>query len=134
MKTTRGPFFSGRGKVLVVEDEAIIAMDMAHILRRHGCEVAAVVSSGEESIVQAERLRPDLVFMDVRLKGSVSGIEAGLQIRDRLHIPVVYLTAFGEDIAADPVGATRDFPRIMKPFVEREIENILVRFLPGGNN
>jgi CheY-like chemotaxis protein len=134
MKATRGPFFAGRGKVLVVEDEAIIAMDMANILRHHGCEIAAVVSSGEESIVQAERHRPDLVFMDVRLKGTVSGLEAGLQIRDRLHIPVVYLTAFGEDIAADPVGSTRDFPRIMKPFIEREIETILGRFLPSRNN
>jgi CheY-like chemotaxis protein len=130
MKTTRGPFFTGRGKVLVVEDEAIIAMDLANVLRRLGCEITAVVSSGEESIERAERLRPDLVFMDVRLKGSVSGLEAGLQIRDRLHIPVVHLTAFGEDVAADPIGASRDFPRVMKPFIEREIETILGRFLP----
>lgn len=122
-----------RPRILIVEDEAIIAMDLANVLRRHGCEITAVVSSGEESIEHAERLRPDLVFMDVRLKGSVSGLEAGLQIRDRIHIPVVYLTAFGEDVAADPFGAGRDFPRVMKPFIEREIESILGRFLPGRN-
>jgi CheY-like chemotaxis protein len=125
---------STRGKVLVVEDEAIIAMDMAHILRSRGCQIAALVSSGEESIVQAERLHPDLVFMDVRLKGAINGLQAGREIRERFRIPVVYLTAFGEDLAAMPEASGNDFPRVLKPFVEREIESVLRRFLPVSGN
>ncbi len=120
----------GRGRILIVEDEAIIAMDMAHTLKGMGCAVAGLASSGEEAIALADRLKPDLVFMDVRLKGRVNGIEAGRAIRDRLKIPVVYLTAFGEDIAAAFSDAKEEFPRVLKPFIEREIERVLQKFLP----
>jgi CheY-like chemotaxis protein len=122
---------AARRKVLVVEDEAIIAMHMEKILRSRGCEIAGLVASGEESIAQAERLQPDLVFMDIGLKGSIDGFEAGRQIRSRFHIPVVFLTSHGEDIIPDPPAAKSDFPRVLKPFEEHEIEGVLRRFLPG---
>jgi len=118
-----------RGRILIVEDEAIIAMDLAHILKSHGCEIIGQASSGEEAIALADRLKPDLVFMDVRLKGMINGIQAGRAIRDRLRIPVVYLTAFGEDVAASS-GPNGDFPRVLKPFVEREIAQVLGQHLP----
>ena len=119
-----------RGRILIVEDEAIIAMDLAHILKSHGCEIVGQASSGEEAITLANRLRPDLVFMDVRLKGLINGIEAGRAIRERLRIPVIYLTAFGEDVAADSSGLGGDFTLVLKPFVEREIAQVLGRHLP----
>jgi CheY-like chemotaxis protein len=121
---------SPRGKILIVEDEAIIAMDMAHILRSRGCEIAGLASSGEDAVALAERLRPDLVFMDVRLKGRINGLQAGRLIRERLAVPVVFLTAFGDDVAADSEASLRGLPRVLKPFVEHEIEGVLNRFLP----
>ncbi len=128
MSADTAPHASVWGRVLVVEDEAIIAMDLVRILRKLGCEIAGQASSGEDSIALAERLRPQLVFMDVRLKGSVNGLEAGREIWEKLRIPVVYLTAFGSDVAAVGPAPGPELPRVMKPFVEREIESVLGLF------
>ncbi|MGB9940512.1 response regulator [Methanosarcina sp.] len=81
------------GKILVVEDEHIVAMGIQIMLKNLGYTVTGVASSGEEAISKAESTFPDLVLMDIMLKGELDGIEASKEIIARLGIPVVYLTA-----------------------------------------
>jgi len=108
-------------RILVVEDEKIIAMDIQHTLRGFGYEVCGVVSSGEESIEQAFQNRPDLVLMDIGLKGPIDGICAARAIQSHLPIPVIYLTAYGDEKTLNRVDQTKPFGYIYKPFEESEL-------------
>jgi two-component system, response regulator PdtaR len=122
-----------RPRVLVVEDEVIIALDLAAILRRHGCEVSAMVTTGEASIIEAEAGRPDLVLMDINLKGDMNGVQAAHEIHSRWGIPVVYLTAYSEDVPG-LLGRVNGLPRLLKPFDDLDIEEALEKYLPRRNN
>ena len=84
-------------KILVVEDEIIVGMEIKDRLERLGYSVIDTVSSGEEAVKRAEETSPDLVLMDIRLKGDMDGIEAAKRIRHRFNIPVIYLTAYADD-------------------------------------
>lgn len=128
------PHSAGPARILVVEDEAIIAMDLAATLRRQGYLVSGTVDTGEESIVRAESERPDLVFMDINLKGPMNGIEAADEIRRRWGIPVIYLTAYGEEIHLGRPGQSNGTPRLLKPFDDGDLEQILSKYLPAYNN
>lgn len=121
-------------RILVVEDEAIIARDIQNILSRFGYQVSGMASSGEESIRKAKDLNPDLVLMDVRLKGPMDGIEAAHRIYDGLHIPVVYLTAFGEEKSLEGAQPINGFMSIVKPFEENDIQCVIQKILPHNNN
>jgi CheY-like chemotaxis protein len=81
-------------RILIVEDEGVVAKDIKSSLRRLGYIVPAMVLSGEQAIKEVEKIRPDLVLMDIRLDGGMDGIQTAEVIRDRFHIPVVYLTAY----------------------------------------
>jgi PAS domain S-box-containing protein len=109
------------GKIVVVEDERIVARDLEATLTRLGYSVCAVVSSGEEAIQQAEQCRPDLVLMDIVLKGRVDGVEATRIIRERFDIPVIYLTAYADDATFQRAKATLPASYLFKPFKEREL-------------
>ena len=82
-----------QGRIMIVEDERITAEDIHDILTHLGYTVTALVSSGADAIREAERTSPDLVLMDIRIKGDMDGIEAAREIRERFDIPAVYLTA-----------------------------------------
>jgi len=87
--------------VLIVEDEAIVSMDLRYRLESMGYRVPAGITSGEEAIDAASQLHPDVVLMDIRLRGEMDGIDAAGEIRRRFNIPVVYLTIHaGEDTLA----------------------------------
>jgi PAS domain S-box-containing protein len=107
--------------ILVVEDEAIVARLIEKKLMGAGYSVPAVVQSGEDAISVAAATRPDLVLMDIRLRGAVDGIEAAQQIRDQHNIPVVYLTAFADEATFDRAKRTRPFGYLIKPFGERDL-------------
>lgn len=109
-------------KILVVEDESIIALDIAERLRRLGYEVTATAVSGDEAMDAAIRTRPDLVLMDIMLPGAVDGIEAAARIRDRLEVPVVYLTAYADQATLARAQVTEPFGFILKPFQERGLK------------
>jgi CheY-like chemotaxis protein len=85
-----------KAKVLIVENEGIVALDLKNRMEELGHSVLGVVASGEEAIQEARRTRPDLVLMDIRLRGGVDGIAAADVIWSRFSIPVVYLTAVGD--------------------------------------
>lgn len=108
-------------QILVVEDEAIVATDIADTLHVLGYAVPAVASSGEAAIEVAAATRPDLVLMDIRLKGSIDGVKAAHAISHRLGIPVVYLTAHADERTLRRAKATQPYGYILKPFDERDL-------------
>ena len=110
-----------RAKVLVVEDEIVVAKAIELALQRHGYDVPATVSSGLEAIQKAAEIQPDLVLMDIVLKGDMDGIVAAEQIRDRFNIPIVYLTAYTDSDTVQRAKITEPFGYITKPFEEREL-------------
>ena len=83
-----------KDKILVVEDEVLIAKNIAEILNELGYHVAACVLSGEDAVIYSEKLKPDLVLMDIKLQGKIGGIEAAETIIKNFGIPVIYLTAY----------------------------------------
>jgi len=83
-------------KILVVEDDAVEAMDIQRTLESFGYDVPAVKSSGADALEKIDAFKPDLVLMDIILKGEIDGIECAKKIRDHFDIPVVYLTVHSE--------------------------------------
>jgi PAS domain S-box-containing protein len=109
-------------KILIVEDEAIVAKDLQYRLNKFGYTVPEIASSGEEAINKALQISPDLVLMDIRLKGKMDGIEAAQEIYRRLNIPVIYLTAYADDNTLERAKITEPFGYLIKPFKEKELQ------------
>jgi len=112
-------------KILVVEDEIITARAIEEALKRWGYDVPSAVSSGLEAIEKAAEIQPDLVLMDIVLKGDMDGIEAAEQIRSRFDIPVVYLTAYTDSETVQRAKITEPFGYITKPFEEKQLFTII---------
>ncbi len=108
-------------QILVVEDENIVAKDIEHRLKALGYHVPALASSGEEALKRAQETSPDLVLMDIRLKGAMDGVETAEELRRRFNIPVVYLTAYADAATLQRAKVTEPFGYILKPFEEREL-------------
>ncbi|VVB88280.1 Chemotaxis protein CheY [uncultured archaeon] len=111
-----------QARIVVVEDERIVAEHIREILENLGYSIVAVASSGEKAIKEAEEKHPDLVLMDIVLKGEMDGIEAAKQIRMHYDIPVVYLTAYSDEKILERAKITDPFGYIIKPFNERELQ------------
>ena len=109
-------------QILIVEDEVFIATGLQSKLEHFGYTVCGIASSGEEAIEKAIESHPDLVLMDIVLKGEMDGIEAARRIRDQFQIPVIYLTAYGDDKILDRAKTTEPFGYLLKPFNERELQ------------
>ncbi len=103
-------------KILIVEDESIIVEYIGIVLARHGYLVAGAVGSGEEAVAMALMLRPDLVLMDINIKGGFDGITAAARIKERADIPIVYLTAFGQQDVVARAAETKPSGYLVKPF------------------
>lgn len=112
-------------KILLVEDEAIVALDIKTRLLHLGHEVVGVTSSGEDAIKAVEATRPDLVLMDIRLRGKLDGIEAAQQLRARFDVAVIYLTAYGDDATLQRAKLTEPYGFLIKPFEERELHSTI---------
>ncbi|MBF0564170.1 MAG: response regulator [Nitrospirae bacterium] len=108
-------------RIQVVEDEGIIAMDLRSKLETLGYTVTSVVASGEDAIRNAERDKPDLVLMDIVLKGRVDGIAAARDVWYRLNIPVIYLTAYTEEKVLERAKATEPYGYLLKPCNDKEL-------------
>ena len=112
-------------KILIVEDESIIAEDISDSLISLGYEITGMVYSGEEAIEAAGKFRPDLVLMDGNLQGEMDGITAAAEIRSRFQIPIVYLTAYTDENTLRRVNATKPFGYIVKPFEEKNLHTTI---------
>jgi len=111
----------GRARILVVEDEGIIAEDLRMGLEEMGYDVVAVASTGEDAVREAQERRPDLVLMDVVLHGDMDGIEAAERIHAKLNIPVIYLTAYSDEKILERAKIAEPFGYMIKPIRERDL-------------
>lgn len=109
-------------KILIVEDEGIVILHISKALENLGYIVAGVANYGDDAIVKATEIRPDLVLMDIVLKGAVDGIDAAGKIQAILNIPVIYLTAHADEGTLQRAKVTGSFGYIVKPFRERDLQ------------
>ncbi|HEX3035879.1 MAG TPA: response regulator [Thermodesulfobacteriota bacterium] len=112
-------------KILVVEDEYNFAQYLNTILKSLGYNVSGVARSGEEAIQKVTETEPDLVLMDIMLKGSIDGVKVAEQIRTNFDIPVVYLTAHTEDELFKRAKITEPFGYLLKPFEKKELRTTI---------
>ncbi len=112
-------------KILVVEDENIVALEIKKRLQKLGYIVPGVASRGEDAIIKAEGIRPDLVLMDIMLKGEIDGIHAAGEIHKRFNIPVVYLTAYSDEETLYRAKLTEPYGYILKPFEEDDLRTTI---------
>jgi CheY-like chemotaxis protein len=115
-------------KILIVEDENIIALDIRSMLEDRGYMVSDIVSSGEESIKKASKTKPDLILMDIKLKGSLDGVSAGEEIFKQFRIPIVYLTAYSDQATIERIINGKNGKQsavINKPFDEGELQTVI---------
>jgi len=110
-----------KARILVVEDEMIVARDLQSTLTRLGYEAPAPVASGEAALAGIEGVHPDLILMDIHLAGKIDGITAAEQIRERMDVPIVYLTAHSDEATFQRANITEPYAYILKPFEEREL-------------
>jgi DNA-binding NtrC family response regulator len=108
-------------RILIVEDEAVVALDIERRVRDLGYAVAGTAAAAEDALRIAERERPDLVLMDIRLRGIMDGIEAGRQIRSQWGIPVIYLTAHADEATLQRAKETAPHGYLLKPFDEQKL-------------
>ena len=116
---------AGPVRILIVEDERLVAMSLRKQLHALGYEVVQSVSSGEAAIKAAVESQPDLILMDIRLEGGLDGIEAATEIRKRRDLPIIYLTAFSNSDILARAKITEPFGYILKPFDERELHVVI---------
>jgi PAS domain S-box-containing protein len=114
-----------KARILVVEDEAIVSEDLEFSLQNLGYAVIANVPTGLEAVELARELEPDLIIMDVKLRGQVDGIQAAHKIRAQMDIPVVYLTAYWEKDVLDRAKLTEPYGYVNKPFSLQELTNTI---------
>jgi PAS domain S-box-containing protein/putative nucleotidyltransferase with HDIG domain len=112
-------------KVLVVEDESLVARDIQNMLRSLSYEVLGVVASGEMALQKASKSAPDLVLMDIVLKGDIDGISAAEKLWEEFSIPVIYLTAYADETTFQRAKLTKPFGYLLKPFEERELQTTI---------
>jgi CheY-like chemotaxis protein len=116
-------------RILIVEDERVISTDIRRRLSRMGHAVVGIAASGEEAIEDAQRLQPDLVLMDVRLRGHMDGIEAAQHIRAQFEIPVIFMSAYTTVQTLEHIWRTMPAGYLSKPFFEPQLRLALERAL-----
>ncbi|MFW9929384.1 MAG: response regulator [Candidatus Thorarchaeota archaeon] len=108
-------------KILIVEDEQVIAMDLQKTISNFGYNVLSTVSSGEEALRLMAENKPNLVIMDILLEGDLNGIETGVIISERYNIPIIYITAYAKEILLRS-KITESSTFLVKPFNESELQ------------
>ena len=112
---------SYKSKILIVEDENIVAMDIRKNLLDAGYEVTSIVSSGEEAITNVRDQKPDLILMDIVLKGKMTGIDASRIITQYFDIPIIYMTALSNDDSLLEARNRESYGFLTKPFSANEL-------------
>jgi len=110
-----------RAKILITEDELIVALDLQSRLQHLGYEIVGIASSGDDAILLVQENHPDLVLMDIMLFGEMDGIDTAKHIREECDVPVIFLTANADQATLERACATHPFSCLLKPFKEREL-------------
>jgi CheY-like chemotaxis protein len=121
----------GGGNILIVEDEGITGEYLMLLLASRGYSVAGVVSSGEDAVAMAMTTRPDLVLMDIKIKGEIDGIMAAEKIMQTTGIPIIFVSAYATDKMIDRAMETNPCDYIVKPFTSRRLLGAVEKALAG---
>jgi len=113
-------------KLLIVEDESIVALDIKNALLKLGHEVIACVTNADDAISCIKKNRPDIIIMDIHLNHSKDGIETAEEIQKIAHIPVIYLTAFADDETISRAVKTNPIGYLIKPFKREELKSTIL--------
>lgn len=111
-----------KNKILIVEDEGIVAKDLQNMLTDLGYEIVGVIVTGEEVLDSVKKLKPDLILMDIILKGKIDGIEATKRVRSLFDIPVIYVTAYADEVQIEAAKKTEAYGYILKPFTKNVLK------------
>lgn len=118
-------------RILIVEDERIVAADLEQQLRQDGYQVLGVAQSGEDAVRLASDLLPDIVLMDVRLHGAMNGVDAAQEIQQTTGAPIIYLTAHADVFIRDPSRMQQPNLCLIKPFLASELRAVIDTALDG---
>jgi len=116
-----GAVHTGKIRILIVEDEAIVAEDLELAVTNIGYEVVGRAVSADAAVDKAVNLKPDLVLMDIVLRGEKNGIDASREIKEKVDIPVIFLTAYSDVELIDKAKSTEPYAYLVKPFQERQL-------------
>lgn len=111
-----------KARILIVEDENLVARDLYNMIRALGYSVTDVVQTGKDVLKSVSRVKPDLALMDIVLKGNIDGITVASTLWEKHGIPVVYITSFADDLTFKRAKLTEPFGYLIKPFEEKELE------------
>jgi len=114
-----------KAKILIVEDQGIVAKDIENSLKKLGYSISGSVPSGEKAIKSVKELKPDLVLMDILLKGDMDGIQAAKTINESHNVPVIFLTANADEKTISEAKIAEPYGYIVKPFREKELQTII---------
>ncbi len=112
-------------KILIVEDESIVAKDIQYSLIKLGYSVSGIASNAEKAIELATSELPDIIIMDIMLKGDINGIEAALTLRQELSLPVIFLTAYSDVATIEKAKVAEPYGYIIKPFKEIDLQTTI---------
>jgi len=116
-------------KILIVEDEAIVALEIQYRLTSLNYEVVGVASTGEKALTLAEKTKPNLALMDLKLKGSMSGLETALALKNNFSIPSIFITAFSDDATLNQIKEKLDCDILQKPFSPEELKTTIEKII-----
>ncbi|MBJ7900950.1 MAG: helix-turn-helix domain-containing protein [Cyanobacteria bacterium RI_101] len=108
-------------KVLIVEDERLVAQHIAQLLKSNGYQIGAIVSDGAAALKKVAELYPDLILLDIRIKGELDGVEVAERLQSLYHIPIIYLTAFSDTETLARVQKTNPLGYVIKPFRREQL-------------
>ncbi len=118
-----------KAKILIVEDERIVAVDIKSSLELFDYDVLGIISTGEEVLAFVENNKPDLILMDIGLKGDMDGIETTIKINEKYQIPVIFLTAFEDEKTFQRAQKTIFSDYLIKPFEDEQLNNTIGKVL-----
>lgn len=111
--------------IFIVEDESIVAKDIQNSLTKLGYNVVGVVNNGNDAIEKIVDLSPDLVLMDIMIKGDLTGIDVSEKIREKINVPVIFLTAYADEGTLSKAKITEPYGYILKPFKEIDLHSTI---------
>ena len=112
-------------KILIVEDDFIVAIDLKLHLEKMGYNVLDITDNGNDALNKTRETNPDLILMDIHLKGNIDGIDTAQKITDLYHVPVIYLTGYNDKNTRKRANTTEPFGYIVKPFEDNEIKILI---------
>src|SRR3984893_17464889 len=112
-------------RILVVEDDRVVARDIAQQMSRAGHTVVGITARGEDALPLAADTVPDLILMDVRLEGELDGIDTARLLRENFNLPVVFLTAYADEETVRRATVTEPFGYVLKPFDDMQLRTVV---------